>query len=171
MMDTHRCIAIGRNCLPFRITRIHFRLLKKTKVTLQRRAMIQNLSNLTKKLPLRSLTMQGAVSMEITEIIWIWPFRITRVHFRLFGSLCCSCAFVIFCVISVGCCWFVSVLPWFIFCPRLLFFYNQGSKTASDHLSSGCCQPAHVCCRFFFLILRVFGRPMGYHDNHWKKPK
>jgi hypothetical protein len=33
--------------------------------------------------------------------------------------LCCSCAFVIFCVISVGCCWFVSVLPWFIFCPRL----------------------------------------------------
>jgi predicted membrane channel-forming protein YqfA (hemolysin III family) len=33
--------------------------------------MIQNLSNLTKKLPLRSLTMQGAVSIEITEIIWI----------------------------------------------------------------------------------------------------
>jgi hypothetical protein len=28
--------------------------------------MIQNLSNLTKKLPLRSLTMQGAVSIEIT---------------------------------------------------------------------------------------------------------
>ena len=28
-----------------------------------------------------------------------------------------------------------------------------------------------VCCRIFFLILRVFGRPMGYHDNHWKKPK
>jgi hypothetical protein len=24
---------------------------------------------------------------------------------------------------------------------------------------------------FFFLILRVLGRPMGYHDNHWKKPK
>jgi hypothetical protein len=41
------------------------------KVTLQRRVMIQNLSNLTKKLPLRSLTMQGAVSIEITEIIWI----------------------------------------------------------------------------------------------------
>jgi hypothetical protein len=33
--------------------------------------MIQNLSNLTKMLPLRSLTMQGAVSIEITEIIWI----------------------------------------------------------------------------------------------------
>jgi hypothetical protein len=33
--------------------------------------MIQNLSNLTKKLPLRSLTMQGAVSIKITEIIWI----------------------------------------------------------------------------------------------------
>ena len=33
--------------------------------------MIQNLSNLTKNLPLRSLTMQGAVSIEITEIIWI----------------------------------------------------------------------------------------------------
>jgi hypothetical protein len=33
--------------------------------------MIQNLSNLTKKLPLRSLTMQGAVSIEIIEIIWI----------------------------------------------------------------------------------------------------
>ena len=46
MMDTHRCIAIGRNC---------------------------------------SL------------------FRITRFHFRLFG---------IFCVLSVGCCWFVFVLPW-----------------------------------------------------------
>jgi hypothetical protein len=30
-----------------------------------------NLSNLTKQLPLRSLTMQGAVSIEITEIIWI----------------------------------------------------------------------------------------------------
>jgi hypothetical protein len=44
MMDTHRCIAIGRNCLPFRIT-------------------------------------------------WV--------HFRLFGSLCCSCAFVIFCVFVV----------------------------------------------------------------------
>jgi hypothetical protein len=26
MMDTHRCIAIGRNCLSFRITRVHFRL-------------------------------------------------------------------------------------------------------------------------------------------------
>jgi hypothetical protein len=51
------------------------------------------------------------------------PFRITRVHFSLFVSLCCSCAFVIFCVISVGY-WFVSVLPWFIFCLRLLFFYN-----------------------------------------------
>ena len=33
--------------------------------------MNQNLSNLTKKLPLRSLTMQGAVSKEITEILWI----------------------------------------------------------------------------------------------------
>jgi hypothetical protein len=33
--------------------------------------MIQNLSNLTKMLPLRFLTMQGAVSIEITEIIWI----------------------------------------------------------------------------------------------------
>jgi hypothetical protein len=44
---------------------------KKNKVTLQRRVMIQNLSNLTKKLPLRSITMQGAVSIEITEIIWI----------------------------------------------------------------------------------------------------
>jgi hypothetical protein len=33
--------------------------------------MIQNLSNLTKKLPLRSFTMQGVVSIEITEIIWI----------------------------------------------------------------------------------------------------
>jgi hypothetical protein len=33
--------------------------------------MIQNVSNLTKKLTLRSLTMQGAVSIEITEIIWI----------------------------------------------------------------------------------------------------
>jgi hypothetical protein len=33
--------------------------------------MIQNLSNLTKKLPLRPLTMQGAVPIEITEIIWI----------------------------------------------------------------------------------------------------
>jgi hypothetical protein len=44
---------------------------EKTKVTLQRRVMIQNLSNITKKLPLRSLTMQGAVSIEITEIIWI----------------------------------------------------------------------------------------------------
>jgi hypothetical protein len=32
---------------------------KKTKVTLQRRVMIQNLSNLTKKLPLRPLTMQA----------------------------------------------------------------------------------------------------------------
>ena len=73
MMDTHRRIAIGRNC----------RL-----------------------------------------------FRITRVHFRLFGSLRCSCAFVIFCVISVGCCWFVSVLPWFIFCPRLLFFYNPSRAMA-----------------------------------------
>jgi hypothetical protein len=64
--------------------------------------------------------MQGVVSIEITEIIWICnvmgfffklmmdthrciaigknclPFRITRVHFRLFGSLCCSCAFAIF---------------------------------------------------------------------------
>jgi hypothetical protein len=30
--------------------------------------MIQNLSNLTKKLPLRSLTMQGAVSIEITDM-------------------------------------------------------------------------------------------------------
>ena len=49
-------------------------------------------------------------------------FRITRVQFRFIGSSCCSCAFVIFCVISVGCCCFVSVLPWFIFCPRLLFF-------------------------------------------------
>ena len=39
-------------------------------------------------------------------------FRTTRVHFRFIGSSCCSCAFVIFCVISVGCCWFVSVLPW-----------------------------------------------------------
>jgi hypothetical protein len=38
---------------------------------LQRRARIQNLSNLAKKLPLRSLTMHGAVSKEITEIIWI----------------------------------------------------------------------------------------------------
>ena len=38
---------------------------------MQRRVMIQNLSNLTKKLPLRSLTMQGTVSIEITEIIWI----------------------------------------------------------------------------------------------------
>jgi hypothetical protein len=38
---------------------------------LQRRARIQNLSNLTKMLPLRSLTMHGAVSKEITEIIWI----------------------------------------------------------------------------------------------------
>jgi hypothetical protein len=45
-------------------------------------------------------------------------------------------------------------------------------QVSSDHLSSGCCQPAHdVCCRIFFLILRVFGRPMGYHDNHWRKPK
>jgi hypothetical protein len=44
---------------------------KKPTVTLQRRVMIQNLSNLAKKLPLRSLTMQGAVSIEITEIIWI----------------------------------------------------------------------------------------------------
>jgi hypothetical protein len=35
------------------------------------RIWIQNLSNITKKLPLRSLTMQGAVSIEITEIIWI----------------------------------------------------------------------------------------------------
>jgi hypothetical protein len=26
MMDTHRCIAIGRNCSFFRITRFHFRL-------------------------------------------------------------------------------------------------------------------------------------------------
>ena len=43
----------------------------KKKVTLQRRVMIQNLSNLTKKLSLMSLTMQGAVSIEITEIIWI----------------------------------------------------------------------------------------------------
>jgi len=67
MMDTHRCIAIGRNCL---------------------------------------------------------LFRTTRVHFRFIGSSCCSCAFVIFCVISVGCCWFVSVLPWFVFCPRLLFVDN-----------------------------------------------
>jgi hypothetical protein len=33
--------------------------------------MIQNVSNLITKLPLRSLTMQGAVSIEITEIIWI----------------------------------------------------------------------------------------------------
>lgn len=33
--------------------------------------MIPNLSNLTKKLPLRSLTMQAAVSKEITEIKWI----------------------------------------------------------------------------------------------------
>jgi hypothetical protein len=33
--------------------------------------MIQNVSYLTKQLPLRSLTMQGAVSKEITEIIWI----------------------------------------------------------------------------------------------------
>lgn len=74
MMDTHRCIAIGRNCL---------------------------------------------------------PFRITRVHFRLFGSLCCSCAFVIFCVISVGCCWFVSVLSWFVFCSRLLFVDNFWSQLAT----------------------------------------
>jgi hypothetical protein len=43
----------------------------KKKVTLQRRVTIQNLSNLTKKLSLMSLTMQGAVSIEITEIIWI----------------------------------------------------------------------------------------------------
>ena len=49
---------------------------------------------------------------------------------------------------------------------------DKGSKTASDHLSFGCCQPAHdVCCIFFFRILRVFGSPMGYHDNHWKKIK
>ncbi len=57
-------------------------------------------------------------------------WQMIRVHFRLFGSLCCSCAFVIFCVISVGCCWFVSVLPWFIFCPRLLFFYNPSRAMA-----------------------------------------
>jgi hypothetical protein len=38
--------------------------------------------------------------------------------------------FVIFCVISVGCCWFVSVIPWFIFCPRLLFFYNPSRAMA-----------------------------------------
>ena len=44
---------------------------EKTKVTLQRTVMIQNLCNLTKKLPLMPLTMQGAVSIEITEIIWI----------------------------------------------------------------------------------------------------
>lgn len=30
---------------------------------------------------------------------------------------------VIFCVISVSCCWFVSVV-WFVFCPRLLFINN-----------------------------------------------
>ena len=28
MMDTHRCITICRNCLPFRITRVHFRLFR-----------------------------------------------------------------------------------------------------------------------------------------------
>ena len=27
-------------------------------------------------------------------------------------------------ILSVGCCWFVSVLPWFVFCPRLLFVDN-----------------------------------------------
>ena len=36
----------------------------------------------------------------------------------------------IFCVISVGCCWFVSVLPWFISCPRLLFFHNPSRAMA-----------------------------------------
>ena len=51
-------------------------------------------------------------------------FRTTRVHFRFIGSSYCSCAFVIFSVISVGCCWFVSVLPWFVFSPRLLFVDN-----------------------------------------------
>jgi hypothetical protein len=59
--------------------------LKNTKVTLQRRVMIQNLSNLTKMLPLRSLTMQGAVSIEITEIIWICNvfFKVNYLKFSL----------------------------------------------------------------------------------------
>jgi hypothetical protein len=49
---------------------------------------------------------------------------------------------------------------------------DKGSKTASEHLSSGCCQPAHdIFCRNYFLILKVLGRPMGYHDYHWKKNK
>jgi hypothetical protein len=55
--------------------------LKKTKVTLQRRVMIQNLPNLTKKLPLRSLTMQGAVSIEIT-LLYLW------FHLFLFTASC-----------------------------------------------------------------------------------
>ena len=61
MMDTHRCIAIGRNCL---------------------------------------------------------LFRITRVHFRLFRSLCCSCTFVIFCVISV--CFCTSLV--YILSSAIVFF-------------------------------------------------
>ena len=61
MMDTHRCIAIGRNCL---------------------------------------------------------PFRITRVHFRLFGSLCCSCAFVIF-LCYIG--WLLLVC----FCAFLVYILSS----------------------------------------------
>jgi hypothetical protein len=82
MMDTHRCIAIGRNCL---------------------------------------------------------LFRNTRVHFRFIGSSCCSCAFVIFCVISVGCCWvcfcasLVCILSSAIVdnpfgCKRLFVPHNKSSN-------------------------------------------
>jgi hypothetical protein len=58
-------------------------------------------THLTKKLPLRFLTMHGAVSKEITEIIWI-----------------CNV-------------WFVSVLSWFVFCSRLLFVDNFWSQLAT----------------------------------------
>ena len=56
---------------------ISWKPLKKTTVALERGVMIQNLSNHIKKLPLRSLTMQGAVSIEITEIYgsaMLWDF-------------------------------------------------------------------------------------------------
>ena len=61
MMDTHRCIAIGRNCL---------------------------------------------------------LFRITRVYFRLFGNLCCSCAFVIF-LCYIG--WLLLVC----FCASLVYILSS----------------------------------------------
>jgi hypothetical protein len=91
---------------------------------LQRRARIQNLSNLTKKLPLRSLR------VKILNNIHKKPKTIY--HF--------SCKLPNFS-------YYISDFTYF--CSKHLVI-DIHAETASDHLSPGCCQPAHdVCCRIF----------------------